>query len=83
MNVTHSGADCQPTSTPIETRIDIPDQKGRISLDVFFVDERGVLIRSQRDRIQRRLPMIDITRGHAPLRGAAAPLANPQLEDSP
>jgi hypothetical protein len=53
VNVTHGTGDCQPTATPLETRLDIPDKTGKISLDIFFVDERGVLIRSQRHRIQR------------------------------
>jgi len=44
---------CLPVNQPLETRLTIPDVPGRISLDVFFVDERGVLQRSQRHRIER------------------------------
>lgn len=44
---------CLPVNRPLETRITIPDAPGRISLDVFIVDERGVLQRSQRHRIER------------------------------
>jgi hypothetical protein len=53
VNVAHSSDGCAPTSKPLETQLVIPDKKGRISLDIFFVDERGVLFRSQRHRIQR------------------------------
>lgn len=48
-----TGDDCRPINRPLETRLTIPDAPGRISLDVFFVDERGVLQRSQRHRIER------------------------------
>ncbi|MBL8587576.1 MAG: hypothetical protein JNK46_03520 [Methylobacteriaceae bacterium] len=48
-----TGDDCPPTNAPLETKLNIPDKPGRISLDVFFVDERGVLQRSQRHRIER------------------------------
>ena len=44
---------CLPINNPLETRLTIPDVAGSISLDVFFVDERGVLQRSQRHRIER------------------------------
>ena len=44
---------CLPINTPLETRLTIPDAPAAISLDVFFVDERGVLQRSQRHRIER------------------------------
>ena len=44
---------CVPQLTQLETRIQIEDKPGRISLDIFFVDERGVYQRSQRHRIQR------------------------------
>ncbi|MER2605851.1 MAG: hypothetical protein ABTQ29_08485 [Siculibacillus sp.] len=44
---------CAVTNTPLETRLTVPDKPGRISLDVYFVDERGVLQRSQRHRIER------------------------------
>lgn len=53
VNVEHAGEACALTSQPLETRLTIPDKKGRISLDIFFVDQRGVLFRSQRHRIQR------------------------------
>jgi hypothetical protein len=46
---------CELTSTPLQTMLDIPDKAGRISLDIFFLDDRGVLTRSQRHRIQREL----------------------------
>ncbi len=45
--------ECPPTHAPLETKLTIPDKPGRISVDVFFVDERGVLQRSQRHRIER------------------------------
>lgn len=48
-----TAGDCLPVNRPLETRLTIPDAPGRISLDVFFVDERGVLQRSQRHRIER------------------------------
>ena len=48
-----TGDDCPPTNAPLETKLTIPDKPGRISVDVFFVDERGVLQRSQRHRIER------------------------------
>lgn len=44
---------CVPVNNPLETRLSVPDKPGRISLDVFIVDERGVLQRSQRHRIDR------------------------------
>lgn len=53
VNVEHKGTDCVLTNKPLETQLTLPDKKGRISLDIFFVDERGVLFRSQRHRIQR------------------------------
>lgn len=47
------GGACAQALTPIETRVAIADKPGRITLDIFFVDERGVYQRSQRHRIQR------------------------------
>ncbi len=44
---------CRPTLTPLETKLTIDDRPGAISLDVMFVDGRGVYQRSQRHRIQR------------------------------
>lgn len=44
---------CRPKLTELETRLVIDDKPGTISLDVMFVDERGVYQRSQRHRIQR------------------------------
>lgn len=44
---------CQHKHNELTTRLQIPDKPGRISLDVFFVDQRGVYQRSQRHRIQR------------------------------
>jgi hypothetical protein len=49
----HATQTCQPSLTMLETRILIEDKPGRITLDIFFVDERGVYQRSQRHRIQR------------------------------
>jgi hypothetical protein len=53
VNVRHEGTDCALTNQPLETRLVVPDAKGTISMDIFFVDDRGVLFRSQRHRIQR------------------------------
>jgi len=53
VNAAKTKQDCKLTSTFLEGQIVIPDKKGKISLDIFFVDERGVLVRSQRHRIQR------------------------------
>ena len=44
---------CARKHTELATRLNIPDKPGVISLDVLFVDERGVYQRSQRHRIQR------------------------------
>ena len=44
---------CARKHTELATRLSIPDKPGVISLDVLFVDERGVYQRSQRHRIQR------------------------------
>ncbi len=44
---------CAQSLTPLETRLMIADKPDRITLDIFFVDERGVYQRSQRHRIQR------------------------------
>lgn len=44
---------CRSTLTELQTRLLIDDKPGTISLDVMFVDERGVYQRSQRHRIQR------------------------------
>lgn len=46
-------ASCDLTSKPLETTLTIPDKSGKISLDIFFVDDRGILVRSQRHRIMR------------------------------
>mgnify|MGYP003382537637 CR=1 FL=1 len=53
VNIEKKGSDCSLTSVPIKTALSVPDKKGKISLDIFFVDERGVVTRSQRHRIQR------------------------------
>lgn len=53
VNIEHVGENCVTANTPLETQITIPDKPGEISLDVFFVDARGVLQRSQRHRIER------------------------------
>lgn len=44
---------CTQALTQLDTRIAIADKPGKITLDIFFVDERGVYQRSQRHRIQR------------------------------
>gem|GEM_PF-2236848 len=44
---------CSAKNTPLDTRLAINDKTGTISLDILFVDERGVYQRSQRHRIQR------------------------------
>ena len=44
---------CAAVNAPLETRLSIPDKPGTISLDILFVDERGVYQRSQRHRIHR------------------------------
>ena len=59
VNLVKNGGDCSLTNEPLKTRLTIPDKKGKISLDIFFVDERGVLTRSQRHRIQRE-PCIEM-----------------------
>lgn len=53
VNVKKIKAGCQLTNAFLQDQIVIPDKKEKISLDIFFVDERGVLVRSQRHRIQR------------------------------
>jgi hypothetical protein len=53
VNVAKTKPDCHLTNAFLQDQIVIPDKKGKISLDIFFVDERGVLVRSQRHRIQR------------------------------
>lgn len=53
VDIEKKGNDCALTGEPIRTAVTIPDKPGKISLDIFFVDERGVVTRSQRHRIQR------------------------------
>lgn len=48
-----TAATCVPKLTELQTRLTIDDKPGTISLDVMFVDQRGVYQRSQRHRIQR------------------------------
>ena len=48
-----TGQNCAVRNTPLETRLAINDKPGTLSLDILFVDERGVYQRSQRHRIQR------------------------------
>lgn len=48
-----SGQGCAVTNTALETRLALADRPGALSLDILFVDERGVYQRSQRHRIQR------------------------------
>lgn len=51
--VEKTAQNCAQKNTPLQTRLAINDRPGTISLDVLFVDERGVYQRSQRHRIQR------------------------------
>lgn len=44
---------CDRRLTELQTRLTIADKPGRLSLDILFVDQRGVYQRSQRHRIQR------------------------------
>lgn len=44
---------CGQKLRKLEHRIDIPDRADALSVDIFFVDEAGTLIRSQRPRIYR------------------------------
>ena len=44
---------CQQRLNGLTTRLQIPDKPGRISVDILFVDQRGVYQRSQRHRILR------------------------------
>lgn len=44
---------CVRKLNDLQTRLMIDDKPGTISLDVMFVDQRGVYQRSQRHRIQR------------------------------
>ena len=53
MAIERADTPCLPINNPLEARLTIPDVAGSIGLDVFFVDERGVLQRSQRHRIER------------------------------
>lgn len=53
VNIAKTKSSCALTSAALQAKIVIPDKKGKISTDIFFVDERGVLTRSQRHRIQR------------------------------
>ncbi|MFZ1680390.1 MAG: hypothetical protein WAT70_05165 [Rhizobiaceae bacterium] len=48
-----TGVPCLQINTPLETRMAIPDEPGNLSLDIFILDDRGVLQRSQRHRIDR------------------------------
>ena len=48
-----TGEVCAQKLNELTTRLRISDKPGRISLDVFFVDQRGVYQRSQRHRIVR------------------------------
>jgi hypothetical protein len=53
VNVAETDKTCPPTSMPLHTTVVIPDKPGRLSLDIFFVDARDKLIRSQRHLIRR------------------------------
>lgn len=48
-----TGSACEQKHTELQARLMIDDKPGTISLDILFVDERGVYQRSQRHRIQR------------------------------
>jgi hypothetical protein len=53
MTLARTGEPCQVTAEPLQARLTIPDKPGRISLDIFVLDDKGFLTRSQRHRIQR------------------------------
>jgi hypothetical protein len=53
VNLTKTNTSCALTGTPLQTTLTIPDKPGKLSLDIFFVDDRGILVRSQRHRIMR------------------------------
>jgi hypothetical protein len=44
---------CVPVNTPLQTNLILADRPGKISIDIFVLDNRGVLQRSQRHRIDR------------------------------
>lgn len=44
---------CVPVNTPLQTHLTLADKPGKISIDIFVLDDRGVLQRSQRHRIDR------------------------------
>lgn len=47
------GSDCLLSSIPIKNALSFADRPGKVSLDIVFVDVRGVVTSSQRHRIQR------------------------------
>lgn len=51
--IRRNAGSCAQRNTPLATRLALRDKPGTISLDILFVDERGVYQRSQRHRIQR------------------------------
>lgn len=53
VTIERTGEGCAPKHSELRTRLKIDDKPGAISLDVMFVDGRGVYQRSQRHRIQR------------------------------
>lgn len=53
VTIEHTTKACVQKLTELQTRLMIDDRPGTLSLDIFFVDERGVYQRSQRHRIQR------------------------------
>ena len=53
VSIQKTGQACAAKHTPLDTRLAITDKPGTMSLDILFVDERGVYQRSQRHRIQR------------------------------
>lgn len=53
--IASTGTPCEQTGVPLQTALIIDDAPGTLSLDIFFVDDRGVLTRSQRHRILRDL----------------------------
>ncbi len=44
---------CVVVNTPLQTNLVLSDKPDKISIDIFVLDDRGVLQRSQRHRIDR------------------------------
>ncbi len=45
--------ECIERPHKIERSIDIPDRDGVLSVDIFYIDDKGTFVRSQRPRIYR------------------------------